>query len=97
MSPHRFPVSTITGRRQRVALRAVSATAWGLAGLGVMLGESSGVVASAAVVIVVAAPLVRIAWLVVRWVQERDLRFVVLGLALLGVIALGGAIALWGG
>jgi hypothetical protein len=33
-------------------------------------------------------------WLVIRWWQERDYRFVLIGLALLGVIATGSLIAL---
>jgi hypothetical protein len=57
------------------------------------VGRALAVIAVAAVVI--ASPA-RVAWLVYRWAEERDQTFVAIGLALLGVIAAGGALALAG-
>ena len=45
------------------------------------------------VALVVMAPLARVAWLAVRWVQRRDLRFAALAFSLLLVVALGAALA----
>jgi hypothetical protein len=41
---------------------------------------------------VIAAPLMRVAWLIFRWSQERDYRYVAIGLSLLSVIAAGAAL-----
>ncbi|HXV69795.1 MAG TPA: hypothetical protein VEB69_00170 [Acidimicrobiia bacterium] len=88
-------VSRVTGRRQGPILRATTRIAWVLAGLGA-LSESqpfltAGVIA---VVLVTAAPLLRVTWLILRWTQERDWRFVWTAAALLGVIFVAGFIAL---
>jgi len=48
------------------------------------------------VVVVSATPLLRVTWLIFRWSEERDWRFVVLGVALLGVVGLGALLALAG-
>jgi hypothetical protein len=90
-------VSRVTGRRQGPSLRLITVIAWVLAGLGALSGTqpfaTAGVVALA---LVTATPLLRVAWLVFRWIQERDWRFVWTALALLGVIAVAGMIALMG-
>jgi hypothetical protein len=41
---------------------------------------------------VIAAPLLRVAWLIFRWSQEGDYRYVAIGLGLLSVIAAGAAL-----
>jgi hypothetical protein len=65
--------------------------------VGGFLGGGTGrALAVTAVAAVVAAPPGRVAWLVYRWGEERDRTFVGIGLALLGVIAAGGALALAG-
>lgn len=87
-------VSTIRGRLQAPALTWASRVA-------ILLGVASALVpdpaartlATAVVAMVVAVPLLRVAWLVFRWRQERDARFVGLGLALLGVVGLGALLA----
>lgn len=47
----------------------------------------------AVVVLLVAAPLLRVAGLVVRWWSEGDSRFVLVGLGLLAIVGLGAIIA----
>jgi Kef-type K+ transport system membrane component KefB len=90
-------VSTIRGRYQAPGLiwlaRVVMVA--GLVG-AVLPGAAGTAVATAAVAAVVAAPLLRVAWLVFRWIQERDRRFVVIALALLGVIAAGAVLSALG-
>ncbi|KAA0232407.1 MAG: hypothetical protein JJLCMIEE_00342 [Acidimicrobiales bacterium] len=53
--------------------------------------DKSFAIATAA--LLVAAPLVRIAWLIIRWWRRRDLLFVSVGVALLLVVAGGGFVA----
>lgn len=90
-------VSTIRGRLQAPALTWVTRTVIVLGLVSAVLPDPAGVtVATAVVVAVVAVPPVRVAWLVHRWHQERDSRFVGVGLALLGVIATGGVLAALG-
>jgi len=45
------------------------------------------------IVVLVAVPLVRVAWLVQRWFRRGDLRFAAVGVALLGIAALGALLA----
>lgn len=54
-------------------------------------------VASAAVVVVAGAPLLRVVWLIAAWARHGDRRFVLTGLALLAVVAGGATLALLGG
>jgi 4-hydroxybenzoate polyprenyltransferase len=90
-------VSAIRGRMQAPALTWVTRVVIGLGLLSAVLPDDAGVaVATAVVVAVVAVPLLRVLWLVHRWRQERDPRFVGLGLALLGVVAAGAALAALG-
>ena len=49
-----------------------------------------------AVVAVIAAPLARVCWLLLRWTQESDRRFVALGVAVIAVIATGAVLAALG-
>lgn len=76
-------------------LWSVVLLATALAGLGLAVPGSVGDgIATAAVALVLAAPLLRVLWLVVAWWHTGDRRFVVIGSALLLVVALGGALAL---
>lgn len=87
-------VSTIRGRYQAPGLAWLTRLVFVAGVLGAVLPGSAGIaVATAAVVAVVAAPLARIGWLTFRWTQEHDRRFVVLGAALLAVVAAGAALA----
>ncbi len=76
------------------ALWWVVVIAAALAGLGLAVPGRVGLdVATAAVVVVVASPLLRVLWLIVAWWRAGDRRFVVVGLVLLAVVATGTAIA----
>lgn len=90
-------VSTIRGRWQAPALTWVTRGVMALGLLSAVLPEDAAIaVATTAVAAVVAVPLVRVLWLVHRWRQEHDRRFVGVGLALLGVVAAGAALAALG-
>lgn len=99
VSEHREPipegtVSTIRGRYQRPGLAWLTRVVMVAGVLGWLLPGAAGIaVATTAVSAVIAAPLVRVAWLVFRWTQERDRRFQVQGAALLLVIAAGAALS----
>lgn len=90
-------VSTIRGRYQVPGLTwlARGLIALGIAGM-LVDGTPRTVVGTVAVAVVVAAPLLRVAWLVVRWIQERDGRFVLAGVGLLAVVAAGVVLAALG-
>ncbi len=47
---------------------------------------------TACVVILIAVPVLRVTWLVVDWTKSRDVKFALLGCALLVVLATSGAI-----
>lgn len=90
-------VSTIRGRWQAPALTWVTRAVIALGLLSAVLrGSARTAVATVAVTVVVAVPIIRVMWLVHRWRQEHDRRFVGVGLALLGVIAVGAALAALG-
>lgn len=90
MSPKTNRVSHVTGRRQAPALRIATVTAIVAATASMVAPEPlDHTLATIALVLVTATPLVRVAWLIGRWVQEGDRRFALLGLALLGVVAFG--------
>ncbi len=87
-------VSTIRGRRQAPALTWITRLVLGLGVISAALPDDEGrAVATVAVGVVVAVPLLRVAWLVFRWVQERDWRFALTGTGLLAVVALGAVLA----
>ena len=84
------PTSHITGRRQAAGLRLATALAAVAAAIGILAPDPLAAIAgSIAVTAVIAAPLLRVAWLIVRWSQEGDYRYVAIGLGLLSVIAVG--------
>ncbi len=72
---------------------AVAAAVLGAVGL-LLPGQAGVDVAVAAIVVVIAAPLLRVVWLEVAWARAGDWRFVVVGLLLLAVITTGGVLAL---
>jgi 4-hydroxybenzoate polyprenyltransferase len=87
-------VSTIRGRIQVPALTWTTRAVMALGLVSALLPDDARIAAATVVVAaVVAVPLLRVAWLVHRWRQERDARFVRLGLALLAVVAAGAALA----
>jgi hypothetical protein len=76
-------------------LRVLSWVAFGAALIGVLLPDPAGVAASAtAVTVVVAAPLIRVAWLAIRWYRRGDRRYAAVSAGLLLIIALGSVLAL---
>lgn len=90
-------VSTIRGRLQAPALTWVTRAVIVLGLASALLPGGAGTaLATTVVAAVVAVPLLRVAWLVHRWRQERDTRFAGMGSALLGVIAAGAALAALG-
>ena len=90
-------VSTIRGRWQAPVLTWVTRVVIVLGLLTTVLPEAASIALATVVVgAVVATPLLRVLWLVHRWRQEHDRRFVAMGLALLGVIAAGAALAALG-
>ena len=92
---HDLPVSTIRGRWQIPALTWVTRVLLGAAIVGVLAPGSVGIAIQTAVVaVVIAVPLLRVAWLIHRWRQERDWLFVGLGLLLLAVIACGALLSI---
>lgn len=72
-----------------VALVVTFACALGGAFLPGTIGVWSG---TACIIILIAAPVLRVTWLVVDWTSARDVKFALLGCALLVVLATSGAI-----
>jgi hypothetical protein len=63
--------------------------------VGLLLPDPVGEAASAmAVAVVIAAPLIRVAWLAVRWYRRGDVRYAAVAVSLLLVVAAGSLIAL---
>lgn len=89
-------VSTISGRRQgpwlRWSIRAIAAVA--VAGL-IVPGPIGSAAAGIAVTAVISVPLLRVMWIIYRFATENDRRFVLIGVGLLSVIALGVAVSLF--
>ncbi len=72
-----------------IALVVTFACALGGAFLPGTIGVWSG---TACIIILIAVPVLRVTWLVVDWTRIRDVKFALLGCALLVVLATGGAI-----
>jgi len=78
----------------RVMLRTAAVLVVALAGIGAVVpGRAGEWLDTAAVVLVIAAPLVRVAALVVEFALERDWRFVGAAAVLLAVVAAGAVLA----
>lgn len=87
-------VSSIRGRWQGPGLTWVMRVVLVLGALSAPVpGDAGRALATAAVAIVIAVPLLRVAWLVLRWSQERDPRFIAAGVGLLALVGLGAALA----
>ena len=56
-------------------------------------GRAGEVAADAVAVVLIAVPLGRVAWLVLRWARRGDVRFALVGSVLLAVAAIGAAVA----
>jgi len=81
--------------RMTAMLRFLIRAAFVTALAGVVLPRPLGTVASAlAVGIVVAAPLLRVAWLAIRWYLRGDRRYAAVAASLLVVVGSGSVIAL---
>ena len=95
MSDHRVD-PTQAGAEERVGL-AISGTlivAAVLALVGVLAPGEWGIsVATAAIVMVTAIPIVRVGWLVKRWAGQRDTKYVWAAVVLLILVAIGPIIA----
>ena len=74
-----------------VALVVTFACALGGAFLPRTAGVWSG---TACIIILIAVPVLRVTWLVVDWTRTRDMKFALLGCALLVVLATSGAIVI---
>ena len=72
-----------------IALVVTFACALGGAFLPGTIGVWSG---TACIVILIAVPVLRVTWLVVDWTRVRDVKFALLGCALLVVLATSAAI-----
>ena len=72
-----------------IALVVTFACALGGAFLPGTIGVWSG---TACIIILIAVPVLRVTWLVVDWTRIRDVKFALLGCALLVVLAMSGAI-----
>lgn len=87
----------LVGRQRHLLLflRSLYALAIAFAAGGVFLPGAAGRASGTALVTtLVAAPALRVAWLAMRWVRRRDLRFAMVALVLLVVVGVGGLTAL---
>jgi hypothetical protein len=84
----------LVGRQAALAraLWVVGIAAWCLAGAGVVLpGRAGEIAATALVVVLIAAPVGRVAWLAARWIHRGDPKFAAVAIGLI-VIVLSGAL-----
>jgi hypothetical protein len=80
--------------RMITMLRFLTKVAFVAALAGVVLPDPVGTMASGvAVTVVIAAPLLRVAWLALRWYLRGDRRYAAVAAALLLVVASGSVIA----
>lgn len=90
-------VSTIRGHWQAPWLRRATQLVLALSLFASVLhGAARAAVTWTAIGLVIAAPLLRLSWLLFRWRQEQDHRFVLLGAAVLLVVGTGTALAALG-
>ena len=86
-------MTPMVGLHRLLVACAVAALVLGV--LGAALPDDAGTAtATAAVSVVVAAPLVRVAWLSGRWMRKGDVRFAALAVVLLAVVGTGVLVAL---
>jgi multisubunit Na+/H+ antiporter MnhB subunit len=90
------PMHTARIRRQRttaVLLTVLVTLATSLALLAILLPDGPDTaVATAALVVLIGAPLVRVGWLVARWFRLGDVRYGLVALAVLAVAGIAIAI-----
>lgn len=87
----------LVGRQRHLLLflRTLYALAVGFAAGGVLLPGAAGRASGTGLVVtLVAAPVLRVAWLTARWLRRRDVRFAAVALVLLVVVGIGGLTAL---
>lgn len=90
-------ISRVRGRWQTPGLTWLVRVVLVISVVGGLLGGPVGrVFAAVAVGAVIAAPLLRVCWLILRWIQEHDRRFAVLGAAVIAVVATGAVLAALG-
>ena len=96
MSDHRVdPTQAAVEERVGLAISATLIVAAVLAFVGVVVPGSWGTgLATAAIVIVTAIPIVRVGWLVKRWAGQRDTTYAWAAVVLLALVAIGPIIAL---
>ncbi|MDQ1565461.1 MAG: hypothetical protein QOF96_341 [Actinomycetota bacterium] len=76
-------------------LRLLTGLAFAAALAGLLLPDPAGkAAAGVAVAVVVGSPLLRVAWLAVRWYRRGDRRYAAVAVALLVVVGTGSVIAL---
>ena len=80
----------VLSRILSVALAVTFLFAFGGAFIPGTAGQWSG---TACIAVLIAAPVLRVAWLVVDWTRIGDLRFSLLGSTLLMILAFSGVIA----
>jgi hypothetical protein len=56
-------------------------------------GEASEALGAGLVAVLVATPLLRVLWFVQRWLRRGDVRFALVGVGVLGVVAIGALLA----
>lgn len=85
-----FPIQPRANGRMATVLQLATGAALVFGLLGVLLpGQAGRALAWGSVGLVVAAPLARVGWLAVRWVERGDWRYAVLAAALLAIVAAG--------
>lgn len=90
-------ISHVTGRRQAMALQWIMRAAIVLAAASIVVpAPVDHLLATTALVLVAATPVARVGWLIYRWFQERDMRFVAVGTLLLAVVAAGAIVSALG-
>ena len=88
------PLDPRAGRQRRLArfLRIAAYVTFALAAAALVLpGEAGRIAGLLVVVVLVAVPLLRLAWLGHRWLRKGDRRFALVA-ALLGLIILAGSV-----
>ncbi|MDZ7679712.1 MAG: hypothetical protein U5K29_14310 [Acidimicrobiales bacterium] len=90
------PSHPLVGRQRRlIAMLRLGLVLGALLALAGMLtpGRAGERLAYGFVALIVAVPVLRVGWLTLRWFRRHDLRFALVGLAVLGVVTFAGATA----
>ena len=81
-------MTPMVGLHRLVQAGAAAALVLGVLGAA-LPGDAGTATATAAVSVVIAGPLLRVAWLSGRWLRKGDVRFAVLAAVLLAVVGAG--------